>query len=294
MNKGITTAGRGIDHLVLAVNSLVRARATYERLGFKVTPDAQHSWGTANCLVQVDGSFLEILTVDRPELLFEADGNAFAFGAFNRDFLKKREGFSMLVLESLDAAEDLNQYIKAGIHAYDPFGFSRIAKLPDGGEAEVSFSIAATRDPLAPDAGFFTCQQHAPEYFWKAEYQDHPNTALRVAEVGFVSVDPNAHKRFFEGFTGVEAQSSEDGGLKFETPRGIVSVETPEKSTKTWGKLPDNADLPAFAGFRMTVKSMESARDQLINNGISFEDRHDSLYVAPEDVFGTALILSAD
>ena len=35
-----------------------------------------------------------------------------------------------------------------------------------------------------PGIAFFTCQQrHAPELFWKPDYQRHPNGALRVVEI---------------------------------------------------------------------------------------------------------------
>ena len=38
---------RGIDHLVIAVRDLDAARATYQRLGFTLTPEARHPFG--NC-----------------------------------------------------------------------------------------------------------------------------------------------------------------------------------------------------------------------------------------------------
>ena len=50
---------RGIDHLVLAVRDLEKARTFYQRLGFTLTPRAQHPWGTANHLAQLNGCFLE-------------------------------------------------------------------------------------------------------------------------------------------------------------------------------------------------------------------------------------------
>ena len=54
---------RGIDHLVLGVHALHKARDTYARLGFTTTPRAIHPFGTGNSLVQLQGNFLELLTV---------------------------------------------------------------------------------------------------------------------------------------------------------------------------------------------------------------------------------------
>ncbi len=281
---------RGIDHLVLTVQDLAAARAFYEKLGFIVTPDAQHSWGTANCLVQLDGSFLEIICVDRPELLTEPVGNAFSFGTIIRDFLKTDEGFAMLVLESKDAAGDLKDYRNNGIHAFEPFGFSRIAKLPDGDEVTVSFSIAATKDPLAPNAAFFSCQQHAPEYFWKKEYQTHANSALAIREVSLVSGEPAEHESFFKGYSGVEVAKISDQELVIETPRGRISVQTPALSEKIWGQPNKTIQKPCLNGFRIAVANLDAAKSILAGSNVPHEDRGDHVLISASNAMGAAII----
>lgn len=79
------TVKRGIDHLVLCVNDLDLCAAFYWDLGFTTTPRAQHPWGTDNCLIQLNGSFIELLTVLRPSLITEDRPKAFSFGAFNQN-----------------------------------------------------------------------------------------------------------------------------------------------------------------------------------------------------------------
>ena len=83
---------RDIDHLVLAVRDLDAARATYERLGFTLTPMARHPFGTANSLVQMHGSYLELLAVADPAAIPEPTETRFSFAAFNRDTLKAAKG----------------------------------------------------------------------------------------------------------------------------------------------------------------------------------------------------------
>ena len=53
----------GLDHLVLCVRDLEAARAAYTHFGFTVTPRAVHPFGTGNSLVQLEGTYLELLTV---------------------------------------------------------------------------------------------------------------------------------------------------------------------------------------------------------------------------------------
>lgn len=53
----------GIDHIVIAVDSLERAIATYRRLGFTVVEGGRHPYGSYNALIGfADGSYIELLS----------------------------------------------------------------------------------------------------------------------------------------------------------------------------------------------------------------------------------------
>ena len=150
-------APRDIDHLVLAVRDLDAARETYRRLGFTLTPVARHPWGTANSLVQMHGVFLELLAVADAAAIPEPTHTAFSFGAFNRDYLKTREGLSMLALQSTDPAADRADFDAHHLPVYEPFRFERSARGPDGAERKVAFSLTFTGDARTHgQAGFFT------------------------------------------------------------------------------------------------------------------------------------------
>ncbi len=287
-----TMRARGIDHLVLAVRDLEATRQVYSRLGFTCTPTALHPWGTANFLVQLQGSFLEVLAVDRPDLLIDPGQGEFSFGRFNEAFLKEREGFSMLVLESRDRDADLVDFKSRGLETYPPFGFSRQAKLPSGEEVTVSFSLAFVRDAIAPKIGFFTCQQHAPEYFWKSEYQSHANSAQKVGEVVMVSPHPAKHKAFLEGFSGAQETKVTPDHVRIQTPRGALSVITPRQAEADWGaalasKKPDE---PYLAGYSIESENLDKVREILNKSGLSCKDKGDHLIVASELVFGAAIL----
>ena len=281
---------RGIDHLVPAVHDLDKAREVYSGLGFTCTPKGQHDWGTANFLVQLDGSFIEVLTVDRPELLVDPKPGEFSFGRFNEAFLKDREGLAMLVLESTDRDADLEDFQSRGLKTYAPFGFSRQAVLPSGEAVTVSFSLAFVRDEASPGIGYFTCQQHAPQYFWKKEYQTHPNTALRVSEVALVSGDPQSHADFLTGFSGAETASSNGDEIIVETPRGRILVQTPAKSTDIWGEPGTPINAPRMVGFRIAVADLAATKEIAGGRGISFEDRDREILIPTAQALGTAII----
>jgi len=154
---------KAINHLVLAGHDLEAMRSHYAGLGFTVTPRGQHPFGTGNSLIQLNGSYLELLAVTAPQDIPEHRAGNFSFAAFNRDYLKHHEGFSMLVLDTPDARADGKAWGAAGLQTYEPFDFSRTAKLADGQEIVVSFSLAFVSHPAAPSLGLFACQHHTPE-----------------------------------------------------------------------------------------------------------------------------------
>lgn len=282
---------RGIDHLVIAVHGLERARAVYGRLGFTLTPIARHPFGTENSLVQLDGCFLELVTVYDPRGIPEPDPGAFSFARFNHRFLERHEGLSMLVLESADAEADVRAYAAAGIQTYLPFEFSRDARQPDGTTARVGFRLAFASDPFIPEAGFFACQQLAPEHFWKPDYQRHANGARTVTEVMMVAEAPSDHHAFLEGFVGVRDVRATSAGLIVETPRGRIAVMTPRAAEAMWGKAVVPADIrtPRLAGFAIGVDDLDAAAHCLDESGTPYARRAGRLVVPAEAAMGAAI-----
>ena len=285
------TAGRGIDHLVLPVKDLGKARERYAALGFTLTPDAQHPFGSGNFLAQLQGSFLEVLSITRPELVPEAAPGHFSFAGYNRDFLTRREGFSMLVFESADARRDQAEFLSEGLQTYAPFDFERQAKLPSGESVTVGFSLAFVTEPGVPDAVFFTCQQHAPQYFWKPSYQKHPNSAQSVEEVVMVAPEPRALEGLFVGLQGRERVAAHADSLTIKTARGRISVQTPAGYEARFpGGTPQEAPLtPYFAAYAVGVSDIARCEAVLTESGLAFEREGRSLLLAPQDAFGTAI-----
>jgi hypothetical protein len=284
---------KGIDHLVLCGRDLEAMRARYSALGFTLTPPARHPFGTGNSLVQLDGVFLELLTVVSPADIPPHRPDHFSFAAFNRDYLARREGFSMLVLDSTDARADVERYRQSGLTTYAPFDFSRDARLPNGDVVTVGFSLAFATLPGAPSAGFFCCQQHAPQHFWKPDYQRHANTARTVTEVWLVAEQPTDCAPFLRGWSGIEPEIREQH-LVVQTARGKIVVETPEAYQARLDLTPPVLDDAAlFAGFAIGVADLAPVRDHLNRAGLPFTDGGSRLLLEPAHAFGTAIAFEA-
>ncbi len=195
--------GRAFDHIVLAVRDLDATARVYGDLGFTLTPRAYHEdrMGTSNRLVQfAEGNFIELLEVDRPDKLappvFAGTPPVFSFGAHNKAALAEGEGASMLAFASEDARSDIDAFRAAGLQTYAPFDFERQARLPDGQEVTVAFSLAFATSPDMPRTAFFVCQNRAAQYFWKPAFQTHANGARGIRAIYLASDAPDRDAAF--------------------------------------------------------------------------------------------------
>lgn len=288
---GVMKDTRGIDHLVIAVRDLEVARQRYAAMGFTLTPVAEHPWGTINSLVQLQGNFLELLAVGNGDNIQEPGPGEFSFGAFNRNFLRQREGFSQLVFEGHDARADRAEFAASGLDTYDNFDFKRQAKLPDGSSVEVAFSLAFVTHPEITDASFFTCQQHAPEYFWKPDYQRHANTARQVSEVVIRAAEPRRFESFFAALQDTDAVTATDDAVMVSTARGAVSVLAPAVYDDRFATeaAEDAPDAPYLAAYQIAVSDLAALRGCLDAAGVSYRGGYDRCVVGARDAFGIAL-----
>jgi catechol 2,3-dioxygenase-like lactoylglutathione lyase family enzyme len=284
---------RGIDHIVIAVRDLDAARATWQRLGFTLTPIARHPFGTANSLVQLDNNYIELLAVADITAIPEASIGDFSFAAFNRDFLKKREGFSMLALKSRDAAGDRADFEARGLPVFAPFEFERLAKGPDGSERKVAFSLTFTREPRLREAGFFTCQHHFPENFWRADYQSHVNSARRIESVVLVTRDPADFHEFVTHLTGKHDMTSTSLGVTFDTGEGMFEIMSPIGYRAWFGQSPE-PDPRRFLACRIAVADLAATRRLFESNHIGFSARMGALIVPAAIAGGVAVAFIQD
>src|SRR6202050_2517228 len=144
----------GLDHIVHAVRDVDTAADFYVRAGFTVGGRNRHPWGTHNRIVQLKNCYIEILEVAEPEKIVPHGARSFSFGAFNRDFLANREGFSMLILNSSNAVDDARSFEAAGIGGLKVFDFASDGAKPDGTPVKLAFSLAFARDPASPNVRF--------------------------------------------------------------------------------------------------------------------------------------------
>ncbi|HEX7099614.1 MAG TPA: VOC family protein [Acidimicrobiia bacterium] len=168
-----------LDHVVVAVPDLGEAASGLELAGFYVTARSDHPFGTSNRLVMLEGVYIELVSVTRPEMVPES-----GFARFVKEALGAgRSGPILFAFRSADAQADLERMRSHGLTVpSEPMTFGRQSVRRDGSIRPVEFSV------VIPDfgdrrVGSFVCQHLTPDEVWHPSLLDHPNGAARVAAV---------------------------------------------------------------------------------------------------------------
>ena len=287
---------RGLDHIVHAVADLDPAADIYRALGFAVGAENHHPWGTSNRIVQLPGCFVELLAIARPDQVTAHAPQTFSFGAFNREFLARGEGLSMLALESRNAAADADSFLAAGFGGFDLLRFERAGRKADGSPVTVGFSLAFAVDPKARDTGFFVCQQHHPQNFWDPALQVHPNGVSAIAGVVLVAENPADHHIFLSMLAGERNLHATSAGMTVPTPRGAIEVMSPVAFSAGFGvNPPDLSHGARLAAVRFAVPDVAAVRARLREGGITaISERKDRLVVPAEAAHGATLVFERE
>lgn len=266
---------RAIDHIVLCVNDLDAAIATYAQLGFTVTPRAVHPFGTGNALVQLDGMYIELLAVIDPDKIAETDlAQPFSFPIYNRDYLRHREGMSMLALQSDDAGQDREKFMAAGAAVPPVFHFERDAKTPEGDTVGVAFSLAYANHPLLRHAVTFVCQhRHPVQNFYFPAYQNHRNGALAI---GRIIVDHWAADAVHDFYAEIGVDV-------------IVDALHGDELVARYGVEDSAFPTDGFAGFELLVDDMAKIVDAAMAMGAIEKDG--MLVIPPSRLFGVMVVI---
>ncbi|PLZ02903.1 VOC family protein [Burkholderia sp. WAC0059] len=169
-----------LDHLVINTRfDTDAAQATFERLGFTVSPRGYHTLGSINHAIVFDGHYLELIGLP-------ADGRT-----IREEIAASPLGADGLVFRSDDPQRTFETLRAAGFEATPPQSFSRPVE-PHGDARFVTVRLAPGQ---LPGGRVYFCQHLTPELVFRDEWRTHPNGAFALARLHLVDAPQDAYAR---------------------------------------------------------------------------------------------------
>jgi catechol 2,3-dioxygenase-like lactoylglutathione lyase family enzyme len=274
----------GIDHVIVAVGDLERARLAWERLGFTLTPRGRHlQKGTGNYCIMFERDYLELMGVVDPR----QDTGGLA------DFLAHGEGARGLAFATRAGDDTASALARQGLHPVEPRDLTRQLELPEG-TVLPRFKLVSLPPEETPDLMSFVCRHLTPELVRRPEWLRHANAVVAIAGVVVLveSTKPLAaayEKLFPTGVTLTDEVVTVHAG-----PHRITFATTDDFAALYPEIEPAfRRPLPVMAAVRFVSRDLAATSDHLAQWQVPHEEAGDgTILVPPGEASGTLLIFS--
>ena len=282
MDNGIA----GIDHIIVGVENLERARLGWRRLGFTLTPRGRHvGQGTANYCIMFRRDYLELLGfVEREEFSHRLEA-----------FLARREGPMSVAFAPLrNAATTRDALVQLGFHPSEPRALGRALDLPEGSVVPRFALLTLSADEF-PALDCFVCGHLTPELVRRPSWLSHPNGVSGIKIVHLLADDPAALAPCYARLVGGEQVAVSDDGIVVRLGRNRLSFTTVSRFRETHPGVAVPADfaLPGIVALELAVRSRKRTGDYLKKADLVFDELPDGrLAVTPGEANGTVILFS--
>lgn len=225
-----------LDHLVINTrfNTDTAAQLLTE-LGFTLTPQGRHAFGSVNHLILFKDTYLELIGLP-------TDG-----GVLRQEIVASPAGIDGLVYSPQSADEIHEQLTQNDAPVLPLHAFSRDVDI-DGITHEASFRTVRY-EPGTFEAGrVYYCQHLTPEVVWHEKWLGHSNHIHALSAITVVSSDPARDAKSYAQAAFGHTRSHGDG-FTISSPEFRVDVVSPETYALQYGDLGSEAlDRQSFFG----------------------------------------------
>jgi catechol 2,3-dioxygenase-like lactoylglutathione lyase family enzyme len=276
----------GIDHIIVAVRDLERARADWSRLGFTPTPRGRHvGQGTANYCLMFGGDYLELLGFVEPDEQSER----------LRGFLARREGPMRVAFAPRGAIEEAAAALRAlGLNPSEPRALGRRLELPQGAVMP-RFALLSLPPEETPALDCFVCGHLTPELVRQPAWLTHPNGALGIASLHLIVADTAALLAPYDRLFGLHEVTTTDAVacVRIGGHRILVSTAEDFETMHPGIDLDPDFPVPGIAAIELLTADLSRTADHLRQQRVEFARLPDGrLVVPPREASGTILIFA--
>jgi catechol 2,3-dioxygenase-like lactoylglutathione lyase family enzyme len=277
----------GIDHIIVGVRDLERARMAWTRLGFTLTPRGRHlGKGTANYCIMFASDYLELMGVVKRD-----EGSA-PLAAF----LARREGPMAVAFAPEGPAEAAAAALAAlGLHPGEPRPLGRQLELPEG-TVVPRFSRVPLPAEETPALQCFVCGQLTPELVRRPEWLVHPNAAAGLRSLYLIVEETAPLLPAYDRLFGLHEVTTTDAvaSVRVGGPHRILFATPDDFATMHPGVTLDrDFPLPGIAALELAVTRRDETADYLTQWQIAFDELPDGRLAVPaREANGTILFFA--
>lgn len=280
MRSGIA----GIDHVIIGVRDLERARSAWTRLGFAPTPRGRHiGRGTANYCIMFQSDYFELMGIVDPADSVER----------LTAFLARREGAMAAAFAPAGTAEEARAaLLRRELHPSEPRPLARRIELPEGA-ATPRFGLVTLPPEETPGLDSFLCSHLTPELMRRPEWLAHPNGAegLNAIHVVVDSTTPllPAYDRLF----GIVQVTTTDAVATVHVGRQRIVFATPDdfRTMHPGLELDPGFPLPGIVALELGVARLEDTARHLSEAEVAFARMPDGDLAVPAREATGAIVL---
>ncbi len=273
----------GIDHVIVAVADLDRARLAWTRLGFTLTPRGRHlQKGTGNYCIMFERDYVELMgVVDRGQDTGGLD-----------EFLRGGEGLRGLAFATRSGDATAAELARRGLHPTPPRDLSRQLELPEG-TLLPRFKLVSLPPEETPALSAFVCQHLTPELVRRPEWLAHANAVSGVAGVTIMVAATEPLRDAYDRLFGAGVTTTDDV-LTLHVGRHRLIFATPDDVSALYPQAEIDLErkLPAMVALSLRSSDLERTADHLTQWQVAHEElAGGGLLVPPEEANGALLIV---
>jgi catechol 2,3-dioxygenase-like lactoylglutathione lyase family enzyme len=272
-----------LDHVAVVIPDLERAGKTYERLGFRLTPESSHKgplkpggplepFGSGNHCAMFRDGYLELLGITDPK----------RYTGEVTPQLERYAGLHLVALGCRDArqaARDLSQRLGAELGVRE---LGRDVPQAEGGTKPAVFRIVSLPAGSFTEAKLFLIEHATPEALWQRALLDQPNGITGLAGAVLCVASPAETRQRLSRILGRESV-----GGRFTLARGTIEVIDRQEFSARYGAEP--RAVPMVAAARFTVSDDDATARYLRGKGVPFHEKDGRLWIGPEAAEGAII-----
>ncbi len=282
----MTNAIAGIDHVIVGVRDLERARAGWSRLGFTLSPRGRHiGQGTGNYCIMFAADYIELLgIVDPGDFVQNLDA-----------FLARREGLMAIAFAPAATPEQTRAALRRlQLHPSEPRLLGRQIELPEG-PVVPRFSLISLPADETPGLDCFICAHLTPELMRRSEWLAHANGANGLKGIHVLVETTTPLLLPYDRLFGIHQVTTTDTVVSIHAGRHDLVFSTLDDFVTMHPGIELAADFasPGIISLELAVQQRDRTADYLTQQQVIFDELPDgSLVVPPSEANGVLLFFS--